>query len=643
MPVLKNLVTTIRALRQLGLSRLLQYAGYQARLRSGWLRWVTPSGGRNKAENIAQLQPIVKPANKKVLNKLLGRRTKQLYAEAEEILRGQVRLFGATPRQLNPSPLRLKHWTRYHNRMPDGADIKPVWEAGRFGWATLLARAYWLSRKERYAECFWTRVEEFIRTNPPNLGPQWSSAQEVALRLIAWAFCYSLLTTAPSSTPARTTLLARSIAQHAERIPPTLGYARAQSNNHLLSEGLGLCTAAALLPQHAQAQKWKRLGWAAFIDGVEHQVHEDGVFAQHSSNYQRLLLQLGAWAVVLAQAAGESLPRKTLTKLGKAANWLLSLLDEASGAVPNLGPNDGAYALPLSVLSFSDYRPALQAAGLAFLSVSFLPRGAWDEFPHWLGLSINKERPQARRRAARLRLDGMDSWAYLRAARFQERPGHADQLHLDLWWRGLNLAQDAGSFVYTATAPWDNALAGTKVHNTLILNERDQMTRAGRFLWLDFAQAKVTATRADKSGRLIFAAVQHNGYEKLGFIHQREVQAEGRGWVVVDHVQPKADQQQVQARLHWLLPDWEWRLEGQVLRIRSPKGWVKLGIASSLTEGMRFSIFRAGKLIHGKAGADPVLGWVSATYGVKTPALSLNVDVSGFAPFTITSIWTLPK
>ena len=33
-----------------------------------------------------------------------------------------------------------------------------------------------------------------------------------------------------------------------------------------------------------------------------------------------------------------------------------------------------------------------------------------------------------------------------------------DQLHLDLWWRGLNIAQDAGTYLYNADPPWDNPL-----------------------------------------------------------------------------------------------------------------------------------------------------------------------------------------
>jgi len=633
-----------KASRQLGLRSSLYYASYQVKLRSGWLRWRTPPGGRRMRAEICEPVSTLEPADRKEFQRLLGKRSKAILLEADEILGGRVRLFGGAPRELELAlPGKLHHWTRYHDHLPQGADIKPVWEAGRFGWATLLGRAYWLSGDESYAEGFWSSFEEFVAANPPNLGAQWSSAQEVALRLIAWAFCYSLLAQADSSSPARKDRLARSIAQHAERIPPTLDFARAQNNNHYLSEALGLCTAAALLPQHPLARKWKRQGWAAFIEGVDRQVHADGAYAQHSANYQRMLLQLGLWAEVVAKALGEPLPARTVLKLGKATDWLLGILDEDNGAVPNLGPNDGAYILPLSVLPFSDYRPALQAAGLSFRREAVLPPGIWDDLTMWLGLKPLKRKVRIERGGAPLRLQGKSSWAYFRAAEFQERPGHADQLHVDLWWRGLNLAQDAGSYLYTAAAPWDNALAATRVHNTVSLNGRDQMTQASRFLWLDWAQAELLATRTDNAGHLVFAAAQHKGYAKLGLMHRREVSAEQRGWVITDHLEPAEEARPAEARLHWLLPDWRWKVSGQELQLASPHGAVKLEVASGAAGGAKFSIVRAGNLIHGDAAADAVLGWVSPTYGIKLPALSFSIDVSGLAPFTITSTWTLPK
>ena len=54
-----------------------------------------------------------------------------------------------------------------------------------------------------------------------------------------------------------------------------------------------------------------------------------------------------------------------------------------------------------------------------------------------------------------------------------------DQLHFDLWWHGINVAQDAGTYLYNGEPPWDNPLVSTRVHNTITIDGRDQMTRGG--------------------------------------------------------------------------------------------------------------------------------------------------------------------
>lgn len=634
---LKRIWLLPKAVKQFGARTIWLYAKYQLKLRSGWLRLQTPPRRRVKID----VQPIVliHPAPCAQFKELLGESDAQVLAEADAILGGDVHLFGARSFKLNLSlPGKLKHWSAYQSQMPNGGDIKPVWEMGRFGWATVLARAYWLSGNEQYSEAFWQRFEEFSESNPPNLGPHWSSAQEVALRIISWAFCYSLLADSPSSRPERKLALARSIAEHAGRIPATIDYARAQNNNHLLSEGAGLYTAGAMLPAHPQAAAWRELGMAAFREGITAQVHEDGAYAQHSANYHRLMLQVGAWMAVMA---GNELPAETADQLGRAIAWLAKLIDQQTGSAPNLGPNDGAYILPLSRLPFRDYRPALQAASIAFAGQARFPAGPWDEMALWLGLRPPEAKPL--RPPAPIRITGEDSWAYFRVAHFKERPGHADQLHVDLWWRGINLARDAGSFLYTAPAPWNNALAATKVHNTLSINNQDQMTRAGRFLWLDWAQARLLSVDAGPHGEPTRATAEHDGYARSGLIHRRDVSTEANRWVITDHVLPTREKRRMErARLHWLLPDWKWQLENEELRLESPHGRVELSVATSVGEQMKFSIIRGGELFEGEVTADPVLGWYSPAYGEKEPALSLLVDVSGKPPFTIITTWTLP-
>ena len=80
------------------------------------------------------------------------------------------------------------------------------------------------------------------------------------------------------------------------------------------------------------------------------------------------------------------------------------------------------------------------------------------------------------------------------------------------------MARDPGTYHYNAALPWENALSGTDVHNTITLNGQDQMTRAGRFLWLDWAQARLAPAESALTA-------DHNGYRQFGVFHKRTVTA----------------------------------------------------------------------------------------------------------------------
>jgi hypothetical protein len=631
------------------------------------------------------LRPVWKlPAREELTGLLSQPEQTRLLDQADEIVAGRVRLFGgqAVPLHL-ASPGDPAHWTVYEQQGPaapmgearDGKDIKFTWEPGRFGWAYTLGRAYHLSGQERYAAAFWRYAAVFLQANPPYLGAHWMSAQEVALRLIAFTFALQVFGPSGESTAGRRLELARAIAAHAARIPPTLMYARAQNNNHLLNEAAGLYTAGCALAGHPQSARWRRLGWHEFQRGIQAQIAPDGAYGQHSANYQRLMLQLATWMAGLAERQGQALATKSQQRLAAATAWLLAVADPASGQVPNLGPNDGAYIFPLTVEPFEDHRPVLQAAGIAFLGARPFPQGSRDEIALWLrgsaaGLPVYANSP-ATRLGSRpdtphvlCSPDGR-AWAYLRAAHFSGRPGHADQLHLDLWWRGLNIAQDAGTYLYNAPPPWDNALARSGVHNTVVVDELDQMTPAGRFLFLHWAQAQVVRGEQAADGAWRSLVARHNGYRRLGLIHQRAVAVvDGGKWAIEDHLLPtstaRAAIEPHSACLHWLLPDWEWQIETPAqngpaateeplpvctLQLRSPHGWVSLQVSAGLPPGAapQVQLARAGQQIAGEGQVSPTWGWRSATYGDKIAALSLRVWLRGALPLSFTSRWSFPQ
>ncbi len=227
-----------------------------------------------------------------------------------------------------------------------------------------------------------------------------------------------------------------------------------------------------------------------------------------------------------------------------------------------------------------------------------------------------------------------------------------DQLHFDLWWRGLNITQDAGTYLYNGDPPWDNPLVSTRVHNTITIDGYDQMTRGGRFLTLDWFPAySKSLLEADEKilGRVV---AYHKGYRRLGIRHERVATVfTDERWEIKDNLIFTKPGEHL-FRLHWLLMDgehssstmWE-RVSGEPgigIRVKSKYGWITLNIKSPNPE-CRVSLVRAGELIGGQREVKPHEGWVSPTYGTKIPALSLAVEVTSSKSITFTSEFIFPK
>jgi Heparinase II/III-like protein/Heparinase II/III N-terminus len=646
--------TSIKALFQLGAESLVLNSLYKLGLWTGHYKRTENRELKNVLP-LSIIQPLFPlPSREQLIQTLGNDGTATLINEADEIVSGKFRMFGG-----EPVPLQLTfneplhHWTDYetgkaptpyivleeYSRLPIH-DIKFIWEPARFGWTFTLGRAYHIMQDEKYAEAFWKYFETFTDGNPPTLGPHWMNGQEVAIRLMSFVWAAQVFQTASASSAERRERLVQSIAHHARRIPPTLIYARSQYNNHLVTESAALYTAGVALDQ----PRWRELGWSWLNQALCTQISSYGEYIQHSTNYHRLMIQTALWVNTILRGHHQHWPFPTLEALRRASHWMFSMIDPASGRTPNLGANDGALIFPLSSTPFNDFRPTVQAAARAFLRTT-LPAGTWDEMSLWLGLPAS-EHTTGSDAYITDHLRGKDSWAYLRASRFKSRLSHMDQLHFDLWWRGLNITQDAGTYLYNGEPPWDNPLISTRVHNTITIDGHDQMTRGGRFLTLDWFPAySKSLLEVDEKilGRVV---AYHKGYRRLGIRHERVATVfTDERWEIKDNLIFTKPGQHV-FRLHWLLMDGEQGMinsESEIgIRVKSKYGWITLNIKSPNSE-CRASLVRAGELIDGQREVKPYEGWVSRTYGTKTPALSLAVEVKSLRSFSFISEFIFPK
>jgi asparagine synthase (glutamine-hydrolysing) len=529
-----------------------------------------------------------------------------------------------------------RHWSRIGDF--GHGDIKVIWEANRFGFTYALVRAYRRTGDEAYAECFWQLVADWKGQNRPQSGVNWKCGQEISIRLMAWLFGLQGFLSARSTTPERVADLAQMIAVSADRIEKNIAYAISQENNHGVSEALGLWTVGLLFPEFRDAKRWKEKGRHYLEKLATELIYDDGSFVQHSVNYHRLMLHDYLWAMRLGDLNGQPFSDHLKAKVQKGGEFLFQLQDEKTGKVPYYGQNDGALILPLSNCDYLDFRPVVQAVHYYFTGERLFENGPWDEDLLWLfgpeALSSPvKAKPREDLHAEAggyytLRTDA--GFAFVRCATFRHRPSQADMLHCDLWWRGHNITVDAGTYSYNAPEPWNNPLAHSACHNTVTVDGRDQMDRAGKFLWLPWLNAKVHCMKRSPAGSLAYWEGSHDGYRRLKspVDHRRGIlQLGDESWLVLDHL---AGSILHRYRLHWLFPDlkYSWQEALGLLSLETEAGPYHIKMADHPGKGA-YSLVRADE--------QSPRGWRAPYYSCREPALSVDLTVENSKTF----FWTL--
>jgi hypothetical protein len=209
---------------------------------------------------------------------------------------------------------------------------------------------------------------------------------------------------------------------------------------------------------------------------------------------------------------------------------------------------------------------------------------------------------------------------------------------VDLWFNGRPITLDAGTYRYSAPSPWNNSLSGTLCHNTLSVDGKDQMRRAGKFLWLDWAQAQLLPPPDDKS-----LVAETDAYRQFGVNHRRTLRTESDfHWLVIDAVIPtRSPQPSHSFCLHWLLPDVPWQLQNDSLILKYPNATIHLTLSTSEEKSVTIQLIRGGQLLAGSGEFPTYLGWYSPTYNSIIPALSIRLMVNSQAPLSLQSDWVI--
>ncbi|MBI2933099.1 MAG: alginate lyase family protein [Planctomycetes bacterium] len=646
--------------RELGVSNALYRASWEARVRLGLIELldkysplhtteVVPQSTEPKAVPFGWASAVVSATRPFIPENHL----EALLRRASDACKGQVRCFGGWTAdfgdpidwQLNPASTKRwthdRHWSRVLEKASEIGDVKLTWEVGRFPQAYDLGRAsaFWPECVADFRAAFWSQFLSFTRSNPWPLGIHWHSGQEIAFRFMSWLFAWHTL--APEGDAAEwRAAFAKAAQQAGAHLMRYISFARrAVPNNHVLTEAVGLYVISRAFPSLRGSEQWRHRAMELLDEQAERQVFRDGAYIQNSHNYHRLAMQVYLWA--WAWHRSEGLPPATWRRaMERSLDFLVAHQNPDDGRLPNYGANDGGLPSILSACDFSDFRPVLQALSIAVRGERIYERGLWDEEAAWL---LGPEflncplRPPQRRSVSFagsgyhvLRDKSEGNFAAFRCGSVGSRFSQMDMLHVDVWWRGLNVLVDGGSYLYNGPSEWHEYFFRTGSHNTIQVDGREQMVHARRFKTLYWTRGKMT--RFDRGRLWTLCAGEHYGFRKYpgGVVHRRSLLlVEGGLCIVVDHVTGEGSHR---VRLHWLCGSFPWQQHGSCagLTLATPQGSFEIQIVDERGASV------PGDVVEG--GESPPRGWLSRYYGERRPVPSLVAPYEGALPVTFISV-----
>lgn len=454
-----------------------------------------------------------------------------------------------------------KHWTEVEDIVQEAGDIKYVWEKSRFSYLYTVIR-YDHSTGEDHSQFVFDQIQDWIDKNPLNCGPNYKCSQEISLRVLNWIFALYYYKSSPLLTESCFQKIINSIYWQIKHVYGNINFSRiAVRNNHAITETLTLYIVGLLFPWFPDAKLWKSKGKKWFEKEIEYQIAEDGTYLQFSMNYHRVVIQLLTWGIALAQRNGECFSEHVYQRAYQSVNFLYQCQELSNGYLPNYGSNDGALFFKLNDSDYRDYRPQLDA-----LHYLLTGENLYDDVYEDRGWYANNrncihaEFAPLKQKIGCFSFDvggyylirEQDTLTFIRCGKYKDRPAHADNLHMDVWYKGENILMDGGSYKYNTDASDINYFMGTQSHNTIMLGNNNQMLKGARFMWFYWSQAlKASIQELDDS--YCFSGVV-SCFRQLGhdIAHSRKIikKKNAPEWMVEDIVLNKPQGSKIRQLWH---------------------------------------------------------------------------------------------
>ena len=432
-----------------------------------------------------------------------------------------------------------EHWSTLTDLDYSNGDIKIYWELSRFKWVISLAYNYRINKDVKIINEINRLINDWCSTNTVNLGPNWMCGQETSLRVILLIVANDFYLN--SYKQANSSLLSF-VEISMKRIYLTFFYAAAQNNNHITTEATALYIGGLFLKYHNRdGSKYLKKGRRLLEKYTNKLISKNGSFSQHSVVYHRMLLDTLCLAeLIRLKYSDRRFSNRFYSNFDNALNWLSLFCPGEKGEAWNLGSNDGSSILHFPYSNYWDFRPTIQLSNILLhgTSLCHLPNYKNEfEVYNLSSSTIFSTSPDLLKKDcvniiddSYFRYSFKDLTVFLRLPYFNFRPAQNDIHHLDIWYKGLNIFPDSGTFSYFEGL--GEKLKSVEYHNTVQFDNYEPMEPISRFLLLDWFKSKIREVTYKDFGKssICFSTNYSDRYKNS---HNREIQIEEDNSVVI--------------------------------------------------------------------------------------------------------------
>ncbi len=396
-----------------------------------------------------------------------------------------------------------KKW--YLEKISEYKDIKVTWEINRLQFLNYLVIN---NQREKAIRL----LDEWIIKNPYDLGINWNSNLEVAIRNISIInFLFKLKDKELIEKYKNILFL------HGSHIYNDISYTeKCIPNNHVIGEAAALYCLGNIL-DFEEKDKWL-LKARQILEKYIYHFHDDGTYEEASLSYHRFTLQMYIMVFIFSIINHDEFLKEKIVKILKKSLIFFNSIEKPNGEYPDFGDNDeGLYFLVLNKRNFLDFVKSLRKIFNQDLNY----HGEIQELEDIYGIKLdffkfeeNKEREFFK--IGKYYSYKTDTNYIFTHNQNQIYHSHSDGMAIELVLENKNVLIDSGTFNYNIDSQKRRFYRGTKSHNTVWLGE-DQSLQIGSFRWVNRLKQNMNFQKIQNERRINSEIILKNKK------HQRDI------------------------------------------------------------------------------------------------------------------------